>query len=92
MSFRRIRILILLGILAGAVGLTWLEQTMVRGWRGPLDVAVIPINGDGSEAASETIRALKASDFNDIDTFLQREIARFGVAPRPRCRYRCCRS
>jgi hypothetical protein len=81
MSFRRIRILILLGILAGAVGLTWLEQTMVRGWRGPLDVAVIPINGDGSEAARETIRALKASDFDDIDAFLQREIARFGVAP-----------
>lgn len=86
MSFRRIRILILLGILAGAASLTWLEQTMVRGWRGPLDVTVIPINGDGSEAARETIRALKASDFNDIDIFLRREIARYGVARSPAMR------
>jgi hypothetical protein len=83
MSFRRIRIIILLGILAGTAGLTWLEQTMVRGWRGPLEVAVIPINGDGSEAATATIRALKASDFDDIDVFLQREIARYGVARSP---------
>jgi hypothetical protein len=79
MTFRRFRILILLGVLAAAIGLTWLEQTMVRGWRSPLDVAVIPINGDGSEQAAATIRTLRASDFDDIDTFLQRETARYGV-------------
>lgn len=79
MSFRRIRILILLGVLVAAAGLTWLEQTMVRGWRAPLDVAVIPINGDGSAAAAETIRSLRVSDFADIDRFLQREAARYGV-------------
>ncbi len=79
MSFRRIRILLLLGALAAAIGLTWLEQTMVRSWRAPLQVAIIPINGDGSEQASETIRALQASDFDDINPFLRREIARYGV-------------
>ena len=79
MTFRRIRILLLLGVLAAAGGLTWLEQTMVRGWRAPLDVAVIPINGDGSSEASGTIRALKARDFDDINAFLQRETARYGV-------------
>jgi len=79
MSFRRIRILLLLGCLAAALGLTWLEQSMVRAWRVPLHVAVIPINGDASEEARETIRALRASDFDDINAFLQRETARYGV-------------
>ncbi|QLQ03953.1 MAG: hypothetical protein HZY77_15410 [Thiobacillus sp.] len=83
MTFRRIRILILLGILAAAVGLTWLEQTMVRAWNGPLDVAVIPINGDGSTQAEDMIRALKASDFDDIGAFLERETARYGVKQSP---------
>ena len=79
MTFRRLRILILLGVLAAAIGLTWLEQTMVRAWRVPLDVAVIPINGDGSPEARDMIRALQASDFDDINAFLERESARYGV-------------
>ncbi len=83
MSFRRLRILILLGALAAAVGLTWLEQTMVRSWGAPLDVAVIPINGDGSEQATETIRALRVSDFDDIGAFLERETARYGAKQSP---------
>ena len=86
MSFRRFRILILLGVLAAAISLTWLEQSLVRGWRAPLDVAVIPINGDGSQQAAETIRALRAGDFDDIDAFLQREIARYGVGLSPAMR------
>lgn len=79
MRFRRIRILILLGVLVAAAGLTWLEQSMVSAWRAPLDLALIPINGDGSAAAAETIRSLRASDFADIASFLQRETARYGV-------------
>lgn len=79
MTFRRIRILVLLGVLAAAAGLTWFEQSMVRSWSAPLDVAVIPINGDGSDAAAATIRSLQASDFNDINAFVQRETARYGV-------------
>ncbi len=83
MTFRRVRILILLGILVAAVSLTWLEQSLVRSWRGPLDVVVIPINGDGSPQAAETIRALRESDFDDINAFLERETARYGVRQSP---------
>jgi len=79
MTFRRFRILILLGVLAGTFSLNWLEQTLVRGWQAPLDVAITPVNGDGSEQAAETIRALQPSDFDDINAFLQRETARYGV-------------
>jgi hypothetical protein len=86
MSFRRFRILILLGILAGVVGLTWLEQWMVRGWGSPLDVVVIPVNGDGSPEASAAIRALTPGDFDDINAFLERESARYGVKQSPAVR------
>ena len=83
MSFRRLRILLLLGVLAGAISFTWLEQFMVRGWRVPLDVTVTPINGDGSSEADEAIRTLKASDFADINAFLEREVARYGAQQSP---------
>ncbi|MCA1979103.1 MAG: hypothetical protein LDL19_07680 [Thiobacillus sp.] len=83
MSFRRIRILILLGILAGALGFTWLEQWMVRGWGTALAVDLVPINGDGSAAAAATIAALDAADFDDINAFLERETARYGVRVAP---------
>jgi len=79
MTFRRFRILILLGGLAAALGFTWMEQALVRAWRAPLDVVVVPINGDGSQQAAEMIGRLQASDFDDINTFLQRETARYGV-------------
>lgn len=83
MTFRRIRILLLLGVLAAALGFTWLEQSIVRGWRAPLDVAVIPINGDGSEAAAAAIDALTPDAFADIGAFLEREVARYGVRHAP---------
>ena len=83
MTFRRLRILLLLGVLAAALGSTWLEQTMARGWRAPLAVEVIPINGDGSEQASETIRVLQADDFSGINAFIERETARYGVKQSP---------
>lgn len=77
--FRRIRILLLLGVLVLALGLTTLERFMVREWRAPLDVAIYPINGDGSAVAADYIRALEPQDFADINTFLVRETARYGV-------------
>lgn len=83
MSFRRVRILLLLGVLAAAFSLTWLEQTLVRSWRAPLDVSITPINGDGSAQAAAAIRALEAADFADVNAFLERELARYGLQRAP---------
>ena len=83
MSFRRFRILILLGLLAAAGSLTLLEQWMARGWHGPLDVQIIPINGDRSAQADATIAALDAGDFDEINAFLERELARYGAPLSP---------
>lgn len=78
-SFRGLRIAVLLGILAGAGGLTWAEQSIVRSWDAPLQVIVVPINGDGSEASATAIARLRTQDFDDIEAFLIRETARYGV-------------
>lgn len=86
MAFRRIRILILLGMLLGAVSLTWLEQWMVRSWAAPLAVELTPINGDGSAAAAATLARLRGEDFADIEHFLRRETARYGVPVAPAMR------
>src|SRR5512139_3745900 len=83
MTFRRIRILLLLGVLAAALGFSSQEQFMVRGWRVPLDVTVVPIDGDGSPEAAAAIRALRGSDFADINAFLEREIMRYGARQSP---------
>jgi hypothetical protein len=82
MSFRRIRILLLLGVLIITLGLTSLERFMVREWKAPLDVAIYPINGDGSEEAADYIRALSAEDFLEINAFLVRETHRYGLQQR----------
>lgn len=82
MSFRRIRILLLLGVLVLTLGLTSLERFMVREWKAPLDVAIYPINGDGSEAAATYIQALQPQDFSEINSFLVRETRRYGLQQR----------
>ncbi|MEW6119801.1 MAG: hypothetical protein AB1593_06910 [Pseudomonadota bacterium] len=86
MTFRRIRILILLGIFFGAAGLTWLEQWMVRGWSAPLEVELTPINGDGSDAAAQMLASLTTDSFADINAFLEREVARYGAPVAPAMR------
>lgn len=83
MTFRRIRILLLLGVFAAALSLNWLEQWMVRAWQGPLDVQVVPINFDGSAEAAAAIAALDARDFEEVNAFLEREIAGYGVRVSP---------
>lgn len=83
MSFRRIRILVLLGALLGALGLTWLESWMSRDWGSALHVQLTPINGDGSPAADAVLANLTAADFDDLGRFLEREAARYGARLSP---------
>ncbi len=79
MSFRRIRILVLLGLLAMVALVHFGEQFLVRSWRAPLQVAIVPINGDGSEAVAEHIRQLNEEKFAEINTFLEKQAGRYGL-------------
>ena len=83
MSFRFLRIALLLGALALTLGFTWGESHLVRSWLGPLEVSIYPINGDGSEAADQYIRGLRPEDFAEINSFLQNQAYKYGVRLKP---------
>ena len=71
-SFRNIRVLILLGLLASAVIYTQEQKRNTTSWYQPIPVVIFPINGDGKTATQTYIENLVAADFNDIDHFFSR--------------------
>lgn len=75
--FKAVRISILLLILL-FVGLSAaLTQARSTDWNNSLWVKIYPINADGSREATDYIRSLKSSDFEGIESFLQRETERY---------------
>ena len=75
--FKVIRISILLFILFFVTVSTWLTQARSTDWNNSLWVKVYPINGDNSVAAAKYIEDLKLPDFEDIETFLERETGKY---------------
>jgi hypothetical protein len=71
-------------VLAAAVSLTWLEQSMVRSWRGAAGRGGDPDQRRRLAAGGrDDPRAAGESDFDDINAFLERETARYGVKLSP---------
>src|SRR6185369_9280853 len=67
--FRKIRIAILLLILL-IVGLNALtESSYPKRWRDSIQVALYPVNADGSEAATNYINSLSSADFEKVELF-----------------------
>ncbi len=79
-SFKKLRIAILLVILA-VVGLdSWLTLVRSTSWDHPLWVVVYPINGDGSTEADEYIHTLTTSDFAAVEQFMVDEVQRYQLS------------
>lgn len=76
--WKKLRIAILLFILATVALSTWRGQTQARDWHNTLHVAIFPINGDGSAAAAARIASLNDSSFKDIEDFLSEQAAEYG--------------
>jgi hypothetical protein len=76
-SFKSIRIFILLFILFLLGGNTWLTRIRTTDWDLPLWVTVYPVNGDGSRAAANYIDFLTESEFDPIEDFLKQEVNRY---------------
>jgi hypothetical protein len=75
--FKAVRISILLFILL-FVGLSAaLTQARSTDWNNSLWVKIYPINADGSREATDYIQKLQSSDFEGIESFLQRETERY---------------
>lgn len=71
-SFRNIRILFLLALLAIALIYTQEQKLSTTSWYKPVTVTVFPINGDGQTDTSTFIDTLEAEAFKDIDDFFAR--------------------
>jgi hypothetical protein len=78
--FRRLRIFILLFILATVAISTWRAKARVADWRYPLRVAIYPINGDHSSETQSYISQLKIDAYEPIADFLDEEAKRHNVA------------
>lgn len=76
--FRKIRIAILLLILAFVATDTWLTRAYSTDWNESLHIGIYPINADGSDAAAKYISRLKPEHFTAIETFIEREAERYG--------------
>ena len=71
--FRKIRILILLLILATVALGTWRANSRLTAWEHTVHVAIYPIAADASPATSRFIGELSNDDFADIARWLQEQ-------------------
>jgi hypothetical protein len=78
--FRAFRILILLLALLIVAVNGWLAKSRSTDWNNSLWLKIYPINADGSEATERYIEALDVAVFSEIETFLEREVERYGKA------------
>lgn len=79
--WRKLRIAVLLFILATVAHRAWLQEQHLQ-WREPIHVALFPINADGNTEVSEYIANLDNSQFHMIADFLAEEAQRHGLALR----------
>lgn len=79
MTFKKIRITLLLLILA-YVGLdTFLSNKRAANWKHPLRVVIYPINADGESATDKYISQINNIQFDNFKILLQREASRYNL-------------
>jgi hypothetical protein len=84
LTWRNLRIAILLLVLIWAAGHTWLERIASTSWKEPLWVGIFPVNADGTPGTQSYIDALDEREFADIEDFITREAHRYGkTLPQP---------
>ena len=76
--FRKLRILILLLILA-TVGLgAWRANSRLTAWEHTIHIAIYPIAGDDSPQTARFVGELGNDDFSEIAQWLQEQSDRYG--------------
>ncbi len=82
-TFKRLRIIILLGILAVVAGGTYYQTHAMANWSRPLKLTIYPINGPDTDEVAEYISNLRVNDFAGISSFLDEEADAFEVTTTP---------
>lgn len=83
LTFKRVRIFILLLLLITVAGSTYYQRTLTANWLRPLKVTIYPINGDGTGATREYIESIKANEFLPIEKFFKEEAEAFELEYAP---------
>ncbi len=78
-SFKNIRILLLLVILAFVAIYTKQQRIYSTSWLEPLEVVIFPINADGNEDTAKYIASLSDQGFAAIDRFTAKEAKKHGL-------------
>lgn len=81
-SFRNIRVIILLAILAIVLIYTQEQKLSTTSWYKPVTVVIFPINGDGQQETDHFIQSLDVTAFNDIDEFFRRSSRDYDLTAR----------
>jgi hypothetical protein len=83
---KRIRILLLFGLLLAVVVFEYGERYLVRSWQSPLQVQIYPIAADADSATEAYIAGLREADFEEIAQFMVSQSARYRrpAVPPPR--------
>lgn len=79
MSFKQIRIALLLIILVLVIHHQFNDKARVASWANPLFIAIYPVNAEGDELSQRYIERLEERDFEAIERFIEREGARYGL-------------
>lgn len=84
MSFRSIRIAILLVLFIGSAALTYWEGRSVVEWKRPLQIVIYPIAAQDSEPVRAYTATLSAAQFEEIATFITQQSVRYRPRPVPK--------
>lgn len=77
---RKIRIALLLFVLATVAVGSCQQRQVFQSWERTLDVVIYPISGDGRDATANYMAALSTASFQSIEEFMRREALQHGLA------------
>lgn len=78
--FKKIRIFILLTLLAAVALGSWRARHQLTEWEHTVNVAIYPISGDQSVVSNRYLSGLSRDNFSGIESWLQDETRRYGKA------------
>ncbi len=79
LSFKQIRIVLLLVILVLVIHHQFNDKARVASWTNPLFIAIYPVNAEAGESSQPYIERLEERDFEEIERFIEREGTRYGL-------------
>ena len=78
--WKRIRIALLLLVLAFVASGAWFERRRSHDWHEPQDIGIVPVAGDDSPVTLAYVAGLTPEEFADVGTFMTAQAATYGLS------------